>query len=84
MLLGDELADAILGHVARLGDARHLEQRGLRRDVGIEAAGGGGDEVDRHGAEGFSAFSFSTSSLTRSFSALLVGPRLEPPELAAL
>src|SRR5205807_479221 len=35
-------------------------------------------------AEGFSAFNFSTSSLTRSFSALLVGPRLEPPELAAL
>src|SRR5260370_35994215 len=35
-------------------------------------------------ADGFSAFSFSTSSLTRSFRALLVGPRLEPPELAAL
>ena len=35
-------------------------------------------------AEGFSAFSFSTSSLIRSASALLVGPRLEPPELAAL
>src|ERR1035438_4410569 len=36
------------------------------------------------GADGFSAFSFSTSSLMRSTSALLVGPRLEPPELAAL
>src|SRR4030081_90386 len=35
-------------------------------------------------AEGFSAFSLSTSSLTRSISALLVGPRLEPDELAAL
>src|SRR5260370_34371760 len=35
-------------------------------------------------ADGFSAFSFSTSSLTRAFRALLVGPRLEPPELAAL
>src|SRR5262245_8411953 len=35
-------------------------------------------------AFGFSAFSFSTSSLRRSASALLVGPRLEPPELAAL
>src|SRR6202035_3153735 len=34
--------------------------------------------------EGFSALSLSTSSLTRSASALLVGPRLEPPELAAL
>src|SRR5262245_20989176 len=36
------------------------------------------------GVFGFSAFSFSTSSLTRSASALLVGPRLEPPEFAAL
>src|SRR4051812_34339989 len=36
------------------------------------------------GIDGFSAFSFSTSSLIRSASALLVGPRLEPIELAAL
>src|ERR1700738_4356630 len=36
------------------------------------------------GTEEFSAFSLSTSSLTRSFRALLVGPRLDPPELAAL
>src|ERR1035441_7218475 len=36
------------------------------------------------GTCGFSAFNLSTSSLTRSFSALLVGPRLDPPELAAL
>src|SRR6266487_4287445 len=36
------------------------------------------------GTEGFSAFNLSTSSLTRSFRALLVGPRLDPPELAAL
>src|SRR3981081_2468058 len=36
------------------------------------------------GREGFSAFNLSTSSLTRSFRALLVGPRLDPPELAAL
>src|ERR1700739_642060 len=35
-------------------------------------------------ADGFSAFSFSTSSVTRPFGPLLVGPRLEPPELAAL
>src|SRR5260370_42153484 len=45
------------------------------------------DEVTRStgtAADGFSAFSFSTSSLTRSFRALLVGPILEPPELAAL
>src|SRR5262245_30829187 len=31
-------------------------------------------------AEGFSAFSLSISPLTRSMSALLVGPRLEPPQ----
>jgi len=36
------------------------------------------------GAEGFSCFSLSTSPLTRSMSALLVGPRFEPMELAAL
>src|SRR6476646_7778843 len=35
-------------------------------------------------ADGFSAFNLSTSSLTRSFRALLVGPRLDPAELAAL
>src|SRR5262245_4767320 len=36
------------------------------------------------GAEEFSAFSLSTSALTRSIRALLVGPRLAPPEFAAL
>ncbi len=36
------------------------------------------------GAEGFSCFSLSTSPWTRSISALLVGPRFEPPEFAAL
>ena len=35
-------------------------------------------------AAGFSFFSLSTSALTRSISALLVGPRFEPPEPAAL
>src|SRR5438105_265245 len=35
-------------------------------------------------AEGFSACSLSRSALTRSISPLLVGPRLEPDELAAL
>ena len=36
------------------------------------------------GADGFSFLSLSTSPLTRSASALLVGPRFEPIELAAL
>ena len=35
-------------------------------------------------AEGFSFFSLSMSPCTRSISALLEGPRFEPPELAAL
>src|SRR5271167_1376716 len=36
------------------------------------------------GADGFSCFSFSISPCTRSTSALLDGPRFEPPEFAAL
>ena len=35
------------------------------------------------GVRGFSACSFSASSLTRSTSAFEVGPRLEPAELSA-
>src|SRR4051812_23660591 len=35
-------------------------------------------------ADGFSAFALSTSPLTRSTSALLVGPRFDPPEFEAL
>jgi len=51
---------------------RHLDSAAPAR-YRDEAAAGSGDEVDRNGACGFSAFSLSTSSLTRSFSALLVG-----------
>src|SRR5215813_7034642 len=36
------------------------------------------------GANGFSVLSFSASSLTRSISGWLVGPRFDPAELAAL
>src|SRR3974377_2055181 len=36
------------------------------------------------GAEAFSCFNLSMSPWTRSISALLDGPRLEPPEFAAL
>src|SRR5262249_24432534 len=36
------------------------------------------------GAEAFSCFSLSRSPWTRSIRALLEGPRLEPPEFAAL
>src|SRR6185312_4216317 len=48
-VLGDQIADALLRHVTRLGDSRHLEQRSLGRNVGVETAGRGGDEIDRHG-----------------------------------
>ena len=84
VLLRDQLADAVFRHVARLGHARHLEQRASGEISGSSPLP---DVVTRStgtAADGFSAFSFSTSSLIRSASALLVGPRLEPPELAAL
>ena len=84
-VLVDELADAIFGHVARLRNARDLEQGGCRRDLGVKSAARRGDEVDRDRAStGFSCLSLATSALTRSISALLVGPRLEPMELTAL
>src|SRR3984893_17686448 len=44
----DELADAIFGQIARLGNTGHLEKGRLRRDVRIEAGGRGGDQVLRH------------------------------------
>ena len=40
----DDRADAVLGHVAGAGDARGLPERGFGRQVGIEAAGRGGDQ----------------------------------------
>ena len=43
----DQCADARFRQVARLGDARHLKQRRLRRDVGVEAAAGCGHQVHR-------------------------------------
>ena len=43
---GSRAAQRILREAACLGDAGHLEQCGLWRDVGIEPAAGGGHEVD--------------------------------------
>src|SRR6476646_6792954 len=48
-MLSDELTDAILGPPARLGDAGDLEQRPFRRNMGIEPACRGGNQVLRHG-----------------------------------
>ena len=47
-VLADELAHAIFRHVARLRNTRHLEQRGLRRDVRIEAAARRRHQIDRN------------------------------------
>src|SRR6478609_6515424 len=48
-MLIDELTDAILRPPARLGDARDLEQRPFRRNMGIEPASRGGNQVLRYG-----------------------------------
>ena len=44
----DQLAHLLLGKLARLGDARHLEECGFRRDMRIETAARRGDEIDRN------------------------------------
>jgi hypothetical protein len=44
----DETAELVLWQATRLGDPRNLEQSGGRRDIGIEPARRGGDEIDRN------------------------------------
>jgi hypothetical protein len=44
----DEAAELVLRQAARRGDPRNLEQSGGGRNVGIEAAGRRGDEIDRN------------------------------------
>ena len=44
----DEAAQPVLRQAARLGDPGNLEQSGGRRNVGIEPARRGGDEIDRN------------------------------------
>ena len=46
-VLVHKLAQAIFGHIAGLRNTRHLEQRGLRRDVGVEPAGRGRHQIGR-------------------------------------
>ena len=46
-LIGNERAQLVGIDVACVGDARHLEEGGGRGDVGVEAAGRGGDQIDR-------------------------------------
>ena len=62
---------SVLRQTARLGDARHLEERGGRRDV--RDRGRCAEVVTRStgtGGIGFSALSLAASPLTRSISAL--------------
>ena len=55
---------SVLGQSARLGDARHLKQGSYRRDVRVEAAAGGGDQVGRHRGTWVLGSSLSTSART--------------------
>ncbi len=72
----DQRTHLILGKVAGLRDARHLEQGGGRRDVRIGALPEVVTRSTGTGIAGFSALRAATSALRRSASALLVGPRL--------
>jgi hypothetical protein len=84
-MIADKLTQAIFRQVARFGDTGDLEVGSLGRDVRIEPAAR--RRVIRSagtGADGFSCLSLSMSPCTRSISALLEGPRFDPPELAAL
>src|SRR5258707_337035 len=77
-------------------DLKALQQRFvLRPSMGLDHAAYGevwGSRALDHvvtrsigtGMKGFSVCNVSTSSLAPSFRALMVGPRLDPPELAAL
>ena len=44
----DEAAELVLRQAARLGDPGNLEQSGGGGNVGIKAAGRGGNEIDRN------------------------------------
>src|SRR5262245_8760166 len=47
-MLLDKLTHSVLRHVTRFRNARHLEEGSLGRNVGIEAASGGGYQIDRY------------------------------------
>ena len=83
-MLSHDLPNTIFGQIAFLRNTRNLEHCALPARVWVETAARRRDEIDGNRRIGFSAFSFSTSSFTRSISAWLVGPRFEPAELAAL
>src|SRR5215470_15823970 len=47
-MLVDKLTHSVLRQVARFGNARHLEEGSFGRNVRIEPATGGGNEINRH------------------------------------
>src|SRR6516225_287180 len=47
-VVGNKLADTVFRLVARLGDAGHLEEGGLRRDVRVKPARRCRDQIVRH------------------------------------
>src|SRR5262245_47538584 len=55
-VFGDKLPDTILGQIARLCNARHLEQGGLRRDMRIKSTAGRGHEINRNLSGGIFLF----------------------------
>ena len=95
-LFAEDAEKPVLGHVGDQGahfvlrELRAFATRGTWNSAAAGVMSGSrplAEVVTRStgiGVDGFSALSFSASSLTRSISAWLVGPRFEPPEFAAL
>ena len=80
----NEIAHLVDIEAARLGDVRRLKQRVFRRNVRIEAGGRSGQGVGGQRPDPAFRAPGLDAAFTLSISALLVGPRLEPPELSAL
>ena len=71
---------------ARARHAVHLDQRARQRDVGVEARGRRGHEVDRHlgAATPFAFAAAARRSCTAAARSALFGPRFEPPGAAGV
>ena len=83
-VLGHEGAERRLGDSPGRGHPGHLIERARRRDVGVEAAPGGGEEVHGDGPVAVPARRASARACRRAASSGLRGPRLEPWEAAPL
>jgi hypothetical protein len=83
-MLVDKLTHTVLRYVTRFGNARHLEVGRLWRNVRIEPATGGGNQIDRDGGLEIFRLELVDVALDPLDQRLVVGPRFDPPELAAL